>query len=116
MSDELLFTPSSVLAFLSEIDELKDAELSLQETNEGIIITVNDSNYTIDTKNAAVVTVDESAVDEVSQANEDGYEELAADDIAFEDSAVEGGIIKELAKTLLLGGLVRLTSKALKNT
>ena len=132
MSNEVVFTPASVLSLLTEIEELKDKEISFEETESSIIISIDDSQYTVDTSAAQEVEVDEEALDTVSEANEEGYQDLVDEneDASFEseeedtevteedeegEEPVEGGIIKEIAKTLLVGGLVRLTTNMLKN-
>ena len=57
------------------------------------------------------VEVDEDVIDQVDEANEEAYDEL---DVDTQDD-VEGGIIKEALKTLLVGGLVRMGAKVLKD-
>lgn len=117
MSD-IVFTPSSLLDLLSQIDELKDVNVGLSETADGDIqLQVGDSTYQIDTSNATDVEVEEQVVDTVQDVNIDTYEELGeSGDLDVSDyEPVESGLIKSLAKTLLLGGLVKLTSKMLKN-
>jgi hypothetical protein len=114
--DELVLTPSSLLSILSEIEELKGKDITFVEHDNNIVLTIDESEYIIDTSNASTVETDGDTVQEVSEANEEGYANLD-ESISFEDDdePVEGGIIKELAKTLLVGGLVRLTSNAIKN-
>ena len=42
------------------------------------------------------------------------YDELGNDFDTYDTQDIESGIIKEVAKTLLLGGMVRLTTDMLK--
>lgn len=111
--DELLFTSASILDLLSSIDELKDKNIDLAETDSGISITVGDSIYQIRTSDATPIEVDEDVVQEVDEVTSEAYEELSADGVDIKDD-IEGGPIKELIKTLMLGGMLRLTSKMLK--
>lgn len=119
MNDSILFTPASLLDFLSSIDELKDLDVGLTETIDGNIqVQIGSSIYEIDTSNATDVSVDESVVNTIDDVNESTYEELddnydsTIPNTSLED--VEGGLIKEALKTLLVGGMVRLGAKLLK--
>ena len=119
MNDELIFTPSAVLGLLTEIEELKGKQITFKESPEGIVLTIDDSQYVIDPEAAVSVEVDKDDYDAVSDVNEGGYSDLEdTSNVSFEDDdeAVEGGIIKELVKTLAIGGLVRLTTNALKKS
>ena len=129
--DELLFTPAAVLSLLSQIDELKDVNVGVSEYTDGLQIQVGKSVYTISSEDAEKIDVDESVLDRVDEISVDAYQELE-DSGSIEihdpdgdghieegmsdsdDEPVEGGIIKQLAKTLFVGGLVRLTAKMLK--
>lgn len=107
----LLFTPAALLDFLSSIDELKDFDIGITESSsEDIQVQIGESTYSVDTSQATEVEVDEDVIDQVDEANEEAYDELDVD--TQED--VEGGIIKEALKTLLVGGLVRMGANVLK--
>ena len=109
--NKILFTPAALLDFLSSIDELKDLDVGITESADGDLqVQIGESTYIVDTSNATEVEVDEEVVDQVDEANEEAYDELDID--TTED--VEGGIIKEALKTLLVGGLVRMGAKVLK--
>lgn len=109
--EELLITPAGLLDLLSQVDELSGYAIGVSETIDGQFqLQIGDSIYLIDTNNSPEVTVDESVVETVNEINEETYEQLDID----EEVPVESGIIKELAKTLLVGGLVRMGVKALK--
>lgn len=129
--DELLFTPAAVLSLLSQIDELKDVNVGVSEYTDGLQIQVGKSVYTISSEDAEKIDVEESVLDKVDEISVDAYQELEdsgsieihdpdgdghIEDVSdsLDDEPVEGGVIKELAKTLFVGGLVRLTAKMLK--
>lgn len=106
-NSEIVFTPSSILDLLSSIDELKDYDIGLTESIDGNLqLQIGDSVYDLSTEYAEDVRVDEQAVDEISQINEETYDEIADD--TLESEPVEGGLVKEMLKTLALGGMVRL--------
>lgn len=110
----ILFTPAALLDFLSSIEELSDVDISVTEGIDGSIqVSIGDSTYSIDTSDATDVNVDPEVIDEVDELNQETYDELSAE---YEDVSddVEGGIIKEALKTLLVGGLVRMGVNALK--
>lgn len=120
--DEILFTSAAVLEFLSKIDELKDKDLSIDKTiDDKIQITIGDSVYGISDDNATTVEVPEESLYEISDATVDAYEELldeqseTVQEISTEETTenIEGGIIKELAKDLMLGGLIRFAKNKL---
>ena len=95
----LLFTPAALLDFLSSIDELKDFDIGITESSSGDIqVQIGESTYSVDTSQATDVEVDEDVIDQVDEANEEAYDEL---DVDTQDD-VEGGIIKEALKTLLV--------------
>lgn len=120
MDDQILLTPSALLDFLAHMDEFKDKAVGVAELPDGNIqVTVGDSQYVIDCSNAENVSVDDKAVEQVADINEDAYVEIAE---AFGDSGesigvqdVEGGLISEIAKTLAIGGLARLAGKVTKS-
>lgn len=115
--DELVFTPASLIDLLSQIDELKDIDVGITESIDGSLqLQVGSSIYQIDDQKATEVPVDDEVVDTVYQTNLDAYEELGqGDEINVSTEPVESGPIKELVKTLLIGGMVRLAAKTLKN-
>lgn len=114
----IVFTPASLLDLLSKIDELSEYDLDVSETFDGDLqLTIGDSTYLIESDEAVDIPADDSVVDAVEEANLDAYENLD-DSVEFnmidEGEPIESGILKETAKTLLVGGLVRLTGKLLK--
>lgn len=116
--ESIVFTPASLIDLLSQIEELNDSAIGISETIDGKIqLNVGESSYIIDTDVATDVIVDEQTVEQVEDTNFEAYESL---DESIEVSVpedgyvpIESGIIKELAKTLLVGGLVRLSTNAL---
>lgn len=114
--ENIVFTPASVLSLLTKIDELKDLAIGLTETIDGRLqLQVGDSIYELQNDYMVNIPVDDSVVETIDDVNQDTYEELADDgEIDFQES-ITSGVLKELAKTLLVGGMVRLTGKILKN-
>jgi len=113
--NEFVFTPAALLDVLRQIDELKDKNISLEEVpGQSIQLQIGESSYTIDTSSAEDVQVSSDVIEEIADVNTDAYDELSSDDVIVEDlEDVESGILKEIAKTLFVGGLVRLTNKLL---
>lgn len=111
---DLLFTPAAVLDMLSQIDELRDLELGLEEHNTDLVFTVGDSRYEISGKKAPQVHTDSTNYETAMDADDECLYELEKNDKIDIQEDVEGGIIKETVKTLLVGGLVRLTSRLVK--
>lgn len=106
--EEVIFTSAGLLDLLSQIDELKDYDMHLDDNNGDITLTIGDSTYTI-SKPTDDVEIPEEALEEISDiANEavNSFDEVP--------EAVESGIVKEALKTLLVGGAVRLVAKILK--
>lgn len=116
MSDsKLIFTAASVLDLLLQIDELSDKDISLTESSDNqYTLNIGETTYTIASDAATEIDVDSNVVDQVDEVDESTYDELEqAGDVSIEDT-IEGGLIKSLVKTLLLGGMVKLSSKLLK--
>jgi len=112
---ETLFTPSALLDFLTSIDELKEKPISIEEQDSVIAVTIGDNTYNIDKSASTEIAVEEDTVEEIATANEEGYIEVEeSNDVEISDP-VEGGVIKGLIKTLMLGGLVSMTARAIKN-
>lgn len=115
MDNEILFTPAALLDFLSQIDELSDKDIALDDTGASLTIKIGDSTYSINNSDAEDIEVDPEVVNEVSDINESTLEEI--EDIEFtevdDEEVVEGGLVKEFFKTLAVGGMVRLTTKML---
>ena len=118
VSDEVaVLTPSGLLAFLSQIEELDtNGKLGITTTDDGtgIQVLIGDSIYNLEAPSINnVIEVENSIVDDIKDINVEGYEELE-DEFEEVDEPLKGGIIKELIKTLAIGGLVRLTKNAIE--
>ena len=111
--DELMLTSASLLDILSNIDELKDKDISVNETDSGIDLSIGDSLYRILSSDAYSISVDREVVEEISDVADEAYEYLEAEGVDTSER-VEGGPIKEIVKTLLIGGMVRMTANMLK--
>ncbi len=115
MDNEILFTPAALLDFLSQIDELSDKDIALDDTGASLTIKIGDSTYSINNSDAEDIEVAPEVINEVSDINESTLEEI--EDIEFtevgDEEVVEGGLVKEFFKTLAVGGMVRLTTKML---
>lgn len=114
--NEIVFTPVAVLDLLRQIDELSEFDIEMVESLKGDIqLRVGESLYNIETDDTDEVPVPDSAIEDIKQINEDEYEDIF-DEIedVYETGTISSGVIKEVAKTLLVGGLVRLTSKLLR--
>lgn len=107
---EVLYTSAAVVDLISQINELQGKTIDINETDSQAIITIDDTEYTIPYNNAAEIEVDDFIVDEVADITDSAYEDM--DESVPDD--ITSGILKELAKTLFVGGLVRLTGKLLK--
>ena len=111
--NELVFTPASLLDLLSQVDELKDLDIGISETLDGNIqLQLGNSTYIIG-DDAKQISADPDIVEDIADLNTETYDELA-DSTDFIQDTVESGIVSELAKTLFIGGVARLTAKYLK--
>ena len=112
---EFMFTPAGLLDLLAQIEELSSYDIGISETLDGNLqLTVGESIYEV-TANPVEVEVTESDFDELVALNEDTYAELAEDYESEETEPIETGLIKELAKTLLIGGVARATKAWIKD-
>lgn len=110
----LLFTPAALLDFLSQVDELSEYELSISELDSGgLFVQIGESSYHLNNDSIVDVSAPARTVEEVEDLNESTLSDLE-DSGDVELVPVESGIIKQLAKTLLVGGVVRLAAKLLK--
>lgn len=107
--ESLVFTPAAVVDLLSKIDELGGYDIDYYETASGISFTIGDSSYTISSNDAEPILVDSEVVDVVENINNETYSEF--DESQLE--SIQSGVFRELAKSLLVGGMVRLTTKLL---
>lgn len=110
----LLLTPASLVDFLSQIDELSEKSISLNSDNGYIEVSIGEATYRIRPQDAVNVPVSVDNIDEVNDAADDTYDELVDNGYVENSDEIESGIIKELIKTLAIGGMVRLAAKKLK--
>lgn len=115
--NEVMFTSAAVLDLLLQIDELKDYTVGLTETLNGDIqLQIGDSTYMIDNQDTKIIEVDDQVVGEIEVTAEDAYTDIA-EDVGYGSvetaDPVKAGLIKEIAKSLTLGGLIRFASKHL---
>ena len=115
MNTNLLFTPSGVFDLLNQIDELKDYDIQLAEVGDSVVLQVGESIYNIagDVYEVQAPGASVAAINTYDEEVSDGLENAEVADVESSTS-VTAGILKEAAKTLLIGGLVRLTSKLLR--
>lgn len=112
--ETFLFTPAALLEVLSNIEELRDYEVGITETIDGKLqLQVGNSIYELEQASPSTdIDVDENLVDKVDKINEEAYDNIS--DVEDTSDSIEGGIISELAKNMLLGGMLRLSGKLLK--
>lgn len=110
--EELVFTPAAVLDLLAQIEELQQYDIGVSETPDGVQVQIGESIYMIPFHDAQEIEVSEDVVEEISELNDSAYDDIAyANEIS--DEIVEAGLIKEIVKTLLVGGVARLVKKYL---
>lgn len=110
----LLLTPASLVDFLSQIDELSEKSISLNSNNGYIEVSIGEATYRIRPQDEVNVPVSVDDIDEVNEAADDTYDELVDNGYVENSDEIESGLIKELIKTLAIGGMVRLAAKKLK--
>lgn len=113
--DNILFTPAAVLELLVNIDELKNSSIGISEGIDGnIILQIDDATYEIPTESMNTISVDSKVSEQVEEVNQDAYDDLTDTYETEISSDIESGVLKHIAKSLLLGGMIRLSSKLLK--
>lgn len=121
--NEVVFTSAAMLDLLLQIDELAGYTIGLTETLDGQLqLQIGDSIYLVQTSDCQTIRVEDEVVGEIEEVTEDAYTEIL-DCIESEcdyptydettDTIVEGSIIKEIAKSLTLGGMIRFATKHL---
>lgn len=116
-NQEIVITPAALLDILSKVDEFKDFKLGLDESLDGNLqLTVNDSVYDLTSESDIKdVQTESQTVEEVSDANEEAYSDLESSEGFTDTEEIEGGLVKDLIKTLAIGGLVRLGGSLAKD-
>lgn len=112
MDEQKVLTVSGLVSFLSQIEQLKDCNIEVSENEDSICISIDECTYCLEPSLDSIVEVDSEVVDTIDVIDEEGWEDLS-DYIEEDEDIIEGGIIKELIKTLAIGGLVRLTKNAI---
>lgn len=105
-----VLTPSGLVSFLSEIEELRNSDIAIDESTTGLKIRIGNSTYDIQSPSGSEVSVNEDVMEEIDEIDDNGWNDV---DVEIEDEPIEGGLLKEALKTLAIGGLVRLTKDAL---
>ena len=105
--NETIITTTGLMEILSQIEELSEYDISVTDNSNGdITISISENTYNISP--SETVSAPEEVVEEIADINNDVYETMD------HSEAITSGLIKETAKTLLVGGLVRLATKLLK--
>ena len=116
-NDTLVFTPAGVLELLTQINELDDYDIGLYETPSGMKLHIGDSCYDLPTSDATDISIESSAVEILDAVNDIAFDNIDKS-VGLErvdNDTIESGLLKEIAKTLLLGGMVRLSKKILSD-
>ena len=105
--NETIITSTGLMEILSQIDELSEYDISVTDDTSGnITVSIGDSVYKL--QPTETVDAPEDVISDIADINDDAYEQT---DFADEEEYISSGVAKEVAKTLLVGGLVRLASK-----
>lgn len=86
----------------------------MNSDNEYIEVSIGEATYRIRPQDEVNVPVSVDDIDEVNDAADDTYDELVDNGYIENSDEIESGLIKELIKTLAIGGMVRLAAKKLK--
>lgn len=111
---KVVLTSSALLEFLLNVEELSGKDIGVDETESQIVVKIGDSAYEINTSDAIEVAVEDEVVETVDEVDDQAYQNLLDSDQVEDGEAIESGILKEIGKSLLLGGMIRLSSKLLK--
>ena len=122
--NEVMFTSAAVLDLLLQIEELQDYTVGMSETPDGNLqLVVGQSVYLINGNESKTIQVEDEVVGEIEVTAEDAYNDLLNNSIEIDPNSemdqfndtdyIQSGIIKEIAKSLTLGGLIRFASKHL---
>lgn len=111
-----VFTPVGILEILSQISELDDYELGLQEDPNGDVrIFVGESQYIIKSSSLDKLVVPENVSDSIENIDKDTADEIldaGAEERSHSD-VVESGVLREIVKSMLVGGAIRMIKKLL---
>lgn len=105
--NETIITTTGLMEILSQIEELSEYDISVADNSNGdITISIGESTYNISP--SETVSAPDEVVEEIADINDDVYETMD------HSEDITSGLIKELVKTLSVGGLIRLAGKLLK--
>lgn len=107
MHQELLLTSVSLFDILSQISELSSCKIDVSDTGTSISIKIDDNTYVVKSSSNDIVSAPESVVQDVSEIVDTEYSKSDSSE------NIESGVLKEIVKTLAVGGLVRLSAKLL---
>lgn len=107
MHQELLLTSVSLFDILSQISELSSCKIDVSDTGTSISIKIDDNTYVVKSSSNDIVSAPESVVQDVSEIVDTEYGRSNSSE------NIESGVLKEIVKTLAVGGLVRLSAKLL---
>ncbi|WP_301003139.1 hypothetical protein [uncultured Duncaniella sp.] len=111
----MLFTPAAVLDLLSQLPELADKQLELEEHGDGkLTLTVDGAQYTVTPEQPAEIEVPDEDVDYALATNDAAYESIEGIEQESQEP-ISSGLLKHAVKAMLLGGMIKLTSKFLKD-
>lgn len=115
--EEIVFTSGALLELFNQIQEFEGHTFEVADDGDSVVLSVDGSTYTL--KSAVEdVPADEETIETIADIDDEVYSDIADSDYIGDDidagEPVESGIIKEAIKSLLLGGMIRLSSKLLK--
>lgn len=116
-NSEMLFTSASILDLLVGIEELSSYTIKVTDRGDGELeVAIGDSVYTLKPKDETTAEVEDAQLEEIQDHIESAYQDSVDENEEMElldAEPVQSGILKELVKTLAIGGMVRLTTKML---
>ena len=117
--EEIVFTSGALLELFNQIQEFEGHEFEVTDNGDTVTLSVDGSTYTL--KSAVEdVPADVETIETISDIDEEVYSDIADTESAVDindmdtEEVVESGIVKEAIKALLLGGMIKLSSKLLK--
>ena len=116
--EQVVFTEAAILELLAQIDELREYDIALSSDGDTLDLVIGDSEYSVKLSDAEEIEVSPEALEVVDDINEDIFEDIESGDFDSDDAGdiddmedIEGGIIKDGIKSLLLGGAIRMAAK-----
>ena len=116
--EQVVFTEAAILELLAQIDELREYDIALSSDGDTLDLVIGDSEYSVKLSDAEEIEVSPEALEVVDDINEDIFEDIESGDFGSDDAGdiddmedIEGGILKDGIKSLLLGGAIRMAAK-----